>query len=69
MLSIEMFYFISKIYLTILDHLPKIQQTVQIADLEFDYNVEAFLVLEHQLEIPAMIVTSVINVDLLVYWN
>ena len=67
MLPIEMFYFITKIYFTILDHLPKIQQTMQIADLEFDYNVEAFLVLELQLEIAAMIVTSAINVELLVY--
>ena len=67
MLSIEMFYFITKIYLTILDHLPKIQQTMQIADLEFDYNVEAFLVLEHQLEINAMNVINVINVELWVY--
>ena len=40
---------------------------MQIVDLEFDYNVEAFLVLEHQLEVNAMIATNVINVELLVY--
>ena len=52
----------------ILEHSPKIQQTImQIVDSEFDYNVEAFLVLEHQLEINAMIVTNVINVEVLVY--
>ena len=40
---------------------------MQIVDLEFDYNVEAFLVLEHQLEVNAMNVTNVINVELWVY--